>query len=163
MTEKLTDEDPIPLTELEVLKAELLAVNISPPEYKNQRAYRLIKKYFELGEVIPTELGSFLVDACNYQLKNLGNEATNRITDNNWRSRVIDVEMLRRCGYTVDKAIEAIVERDGGSYEESSLKAKRKEYKVEREPEYIDKTIYETIKIYGLVESDLAKIILEIS
>lgn len=163
MAEELTDEESTPLTELEILEANLLSFKIAPKEYKDQRAYELIKEYFMLGQVIPDDLGSFLDKACDYQLSNLGNRVTNQITDDQWRSRVIDVEMLRRRGYTVNKAIKAIVDRDGGAYAESSLKAKRREYKEEREPEFVDKIIYETIKVYGLAENDLAKIILTIS
>lgn len=156
-------EEVTPLTKSEVLKANLFSVRISPPEYKKQRAFTLIKEYFELGEAIPLELGSFLIDACDYQLKNLGNAATNRVTDDKWRSRVINVEMLRRCGYTVEAAIKAIVSKDGKTYKASSLKTKRKAYKEEREPEYINKEIFETFKLYGGAETDLSKIILEIS
>lgn len=156
------NDESTPLTELEVLEADLLSFNIAPARYKTQRAYECIKSYFKQGEPIPNELESYLINACDYQLSNLGNTVTNALTMDRWESRVIDVEMLRRCGYTVKTAIEAIVERDGSVYAESSLKVKRKEHKDVREKRFIDVSIYEAIKLYGAIENDLEKIILTI-
>ena len=155
----MLNEENTPLSESEVIDLEFIGWKLTKGIHKKQTALRVIKRFAAINKVIPVELIPYLNEACDYQIDNPGNTVSNDITASKWSDRVLDIEILRKCGdYKVKEACEAVVARDGSIYALSSLVSKRKGH-PSKNPQYVDGYI-EILVSEGHTLTDIVKFIL---
>lgn len=134
----MADDKRIKFTEIQLLEAELFGWKMTDDIHRKYIAFKVIKSYASKNIAIPSELVPYLNEACDHFINKPGNAVSNRATDSRWAGRVLDAEVLRKCGsYTVKEACEAVVKRDGDTYGYDSLFAKRKGH-PSKNNEYVD-------------------------
>ena len=130
-----------PLTDTEVADLEFIGWQMTQGIHKKHRAFSVIKRFASINKAIPLKLVTFLSEACDYQIDNPGNAVSNAITDSKWSDRILDVEILRKCGdYKAQEACEARQTRDGSAYKLTSIVSIRKGH-PSKNTEYVDKCI----------------------
>ena len=155
----MLDEEHKPLSDAEVVELDFIGWKMTQGIHKKRIAFRVIKKFASVNKAIPDELIPYLNEACNYQIDNPGNRVSNDITASKWSDRILDVELLRKCGgYKAIPACEAIVARDGSIYTLSSLVSKRKGH-PSKNPQYVDGYI-EILVSEGHTLTDIVEFVL---
>ena len=155
----MLNEENTPLSESEVINLEFIGWKLTKGIHKKRIAFNVIKRFASINKAIPVELIPYLNEACDYQIDNPGNAVSNDITASKWSDRVLDVEILRKCGrYKAQDACEAIQTRDGSIYALSSLVSKRKGH-PSKNPQYVDGYI-EILVSEGHTLTDIVKFIL---